>query len=51
MQDSSVVKYHVIPGELFPDQLWDGMMKRTTLGVDYQVQFHLNSRNQVKQLC
>lgn len=45
-----MVKYHVIPGELlFPDLLWDGMMKRTLLGVDYQVQFHLDGLNQVKE--
>lgn len=48
-QDSSVVKYHVIPGALlYPDLLWDGMMKTTMLGVDYQLQFHLNSLNRVE---
>ncbi|CAF91429.1 unnamed protein product, partial [Tetraodon nigroviridis] len=47
-RDSSVVKYHVIPNELlFPDLLWDGMVKRTMLGVDHQVQFHVNSINQM----
>lgn len=51
LQDSSVVRYHLIPGVLlFPDLLWDGMTKSTALGADYQVQFHLNSRNQVKRL-
>lgn len=50
LQDSSVVKYHVIPNVLlYPDHLWDGMLKSTMLGVDYQVQFHLNSKNQVKK--
>eukprot|EP00066_Takifugu_rubripes_P022628 XP_011611894.1 PREDICTED: LOW QUALITY PROTEIN: stabilin-1-like [Takifugu rubripes] len=45
--DSSVVKYHVIPNvHLYPDHLWDGMLKSTMLGADYQVQFHLNSKNQ-----
>lgn len=49
LQDSSVVRYHVIPKVLlYPDRLWDGMLKGTLLGVEYQVQFHLNSENQVK---
>ncbi|XP_070693552.1 stabilin-1 [Pempheris klunzingeri] len=45
--DSDVFKYHVIPKELlFPDHLFDGMLKSTLLGSDYQVQFHLNNNNQ-----
>lgn len=41
-------KYHVIVNELlFPDHLTDGLLKSTMLGSDYQVQFHLDSNNQV----
>lgn len=48
VQDSDVFMYHVIINELlFPDHLVDGMLKNTLLGSDYQVQFHLNSNNQV----
>lgn len=48
VQDSDVLKYHVIPKELiFPDHLSDGTLKSTLLGTDYQVQFHLNDNNQV----
>lgn len=47
-QDSDVFKYHVIVNELlFPDHLTDGLLKSTMLGSDYQVQFHLDSNNQV----
>lgn len=46
-----MVKYHVITKELlFPDQLTDGLLKATMLGSDYQVQFHLDSNNQVMWL-
>ncbi|XP_013870779.1 stabilin-1 [Austrofundulus limnaeus] len=45
--DSDTFRYHVIPKEmLFPDQLHDGLVKSTLLGADYQVQFHLNNKNQ-----
>lgn len=48
VQDPDVFKYHVIVNELlFPDHLTDGLLKSTMLGSDYQVQFHLNSNNQV----
>ncbi|XP_068171097.1 stabilin-1 isoform X2 [Antennarius striatus] len=44
---SDTIKYHVIPNELlFPDDVYDGMLKSTMLGMDYQVQFHLRSNNQ-----
>uniref|UniRef100_A0A3Q3WJQ0 Uncharacterized protein n=1 Tax=Mola mola TaxID=94237 RepID=A0A3Q3WJQ0_MOLML len=45
--DSDVLKYHVILNELlFPDHIPDGTVKSTLLGVDYQVQFHINNINQ-----
>ncbi|KAG8007953.1 Stabilin-1 [Nibea albiflora] len=45
--DSDVFKYHVILKELlFPNHLSDGMLKSTMLGEDYQVQFHLDNKNQ-----
>ncbi|XP_049894320.1 stabilin-1 [Epinephelus moara] len=45
--NSDVFKYHVILNELlFPDHLSDGLLKSTLLGSDYQVQFHLNDKNQ-----
>ncbi|XP_061542786.1 stabilin-1 isoform X4 [Phycodurus eques] len=44
--DADVFKYHVIGGQLlFPDQLYDGVLKSTRLGADYQVQFHLDPDN------
>ncbi|XP_036956541.1 stabilin-1 isoform X1 [Acanthopagrus latus] len=44
--DSDVFKYHVILNELlFPDHLFDGTLKSTMLGIDYQVMFHLNNDN------
>jgi len=48
VQDSDLFQYHVIPKVLlFPNKLDDGMMKSTLLGSDYEVQFHLNDKNQV----
>ncbi|XP_027134621.1 stabilin-1 isoform X2 [Larimichthys crocea] len=45
--DSDVLKYHVILRELlFPDHLSDGKLKSTMLGEDYQVQFHIDNKNQ-----
>ncbi|XP_061796458.2 stabilin-1 isoform X2 [Nerophis lumbriciformis] len=45
--DSDVFKYHLILNELlFPDQLFNGILKSTLLGSDYQVQFHLDNNNQ-----
>ncbi|XP_034020839.1 stabilin-1 [Thalassophryne amazonica] len=45
--DSDSFRYHVIVHELlYPDQLSDGLLKSTLLGSDYQVQFHLDSKNQ-----
>ncbi|KAM4587188.1 stabilin-1 [Odontesthes bonariensis] len=45
--DSDVFQYHVIPKVLLsPDKLDDGMMKSTLLGTEYEVQFHLNDKNQ-----
>ncbi|XP_072237543.1 stabilin-1 [Leuresthes tenuis] len=45
--DLDVFQYHVIPKLLlFPNKLDDGMMKSTLLGHDYEVQFHLNDKNQ-----
>ncbi|XP_074543757.1 stabilin-1 isoform X2 [Halichoeres trimaculatus] len=45
--DLDVLKYHLIPNELiFPDHIADGMLKSTLLGTEYQVQFHVNSKNQ-----
>nr|XP_061814251.1 stabilin-1-like [Nerophis lumbriciformis] len=39
-------KYHVIYNELlFPDRMYDGMLKNTLLGGDYQIQFHINAEN------
>ncbi|XP_047440209.1 stabilin-1 [Mugil cephalus] len=47
IMDSDVFKYHVIPNELvFPNHLYDGILKSTLLSSDYQVQFHLNDKNQ-----
>uniref|UniRef100_A0A671XZ96 Stabilin 1 n=1 Tax=Sparus aurata TaxID=8175 RepID=A0A671XZ96_SPAAU len=44
--DSDVFKYHVVLNELlFPDHLFDGTLKSTMLGIDYQVMFHLNNDN------
>uniref|UniRef100_A0A3P9J021 Stabilin 1 n=1 Tax=Oryzias latipes TaxID=8090 RepID=A0A3P9J021_ORYLA len=44
---SDVFRYHVIPKELLHlDHLHDGLQSSTLLGADYQVQFHLNNRNQ-----
>ncbi|XP_041836140.1 stabilin-1 [Melanotaenia boesemani] len=44
---SGVFQYHVIPGGLlFPNNVYDGLAKSTLLGNDYQVQFHLNDKNQ-----
>uniref|UniRef100_A0A8C8DBY5 Stabilin 1 n=1 Tax=Oryzias sinensis TaxID=183150 RepID=A0A8C8DBY5_9TELE len=48
LQSSDVFRYHVIPKELLHlDHLHDGLQSTTLLGADYQVQFHLNNRNQV----
>lgn len=48
VQDPGVFKYHVILNELlFPDHLFDGLLKGSLLGSDHQVQFHLDSNNQV----
>uniref|UniRef100_UPI0037E9B06F stabilin-1 n=1 Tax=Semicossyphus pulcher TaxID=241346 RepID=UPI0037E9B06F len=45
--DADVFKYHVIPNQLlFPDHLSDGTLKSTMLGIEYQVQFHMNNKNQ-----
>ncbi|XP_024125650.1 stabilin-1 isoform X1 [Oryzias melastigma] len=42
-----VFRYHIIPKELLHlDHLHDGLLGSTLLGADYQVQFHLNDRNQ-----
>uniref|UniRef100_H2MZH4 Stabilin 1 n=1 Tax=Oryzias latipes TaxID=8090 RepID=H2MZH4_ORYLA len=47
LQSSDVFRYHVIPKELLHlDHLHDGLQSSTLLGADYQVQFHLNNRNQ-----
>uniref|UniRef100_A0A8C5D8R9 Stabilin 1 n=1 Tax=Gouania willdenowi TaxID=441366 RepID=A0A8C5D8R9_GOUWI len=45
--DADVLKYHLILRELlYPDHISDGTLKSTLLGDDYQVQFHLNEKNQ-----
>ncbi|CAJ1052034.1 stabilin-1 [Xyrichtys novacula] len=45
--DPDVFKYHVVVGELlFPDHLSDGTLKSTLLGMEYQVHFHINDKNQ-----
>lgn len=45
--DSDTFKYHVIPGSpLYPDHLYDGLVKSTLLGKEYQLQFHINDKNQ-----
>uniref|UniRef100_A0AAV2MM56 Stabilin 1 n=1 Tax=Knipowitschia caucasica TaxID=637954 RepID=A0AAV2MM56_KNICA len=45
--DSDTLKYHVIPGSLlFLDQIYDGLIASTFLGNPYQVQFHINDKNQ-----
>ncbi|XP_030632865.1 stabilin-1 [Chanos chanos] len=42
-----VLKYHVIiKDQLFPDHLFDGLLKTTLLGDAYQVMFHTNSKNE-----
>lgn len=42
-----MLKYHVIANTLlYPDHVFDGMLKSTLLGADYQIQFHINN-NQV----
>uniref|UniRef100_A0A3B3BDQ0 Stabilin 1 n=1 Tax=Oryzias melastigma TaxID=30732 RepID=A0A3B3BDQ0_ORYME len=47
LQSPDVFRYHIIPKELLHlDHLHDGLLGSTLLGADYQVQFHLNDRNQ-----
>lgn len=49
MQDSDTFKYHVIAGTLlFPDQIHDGLISNSLLGKDFQLQFHVNDKNQVR---
>ncbi|XP_077459834.1 stabilin-1 isoform X3 [Stigmatopora argus] len=44
--DADHFKYHVIFNELlFRDRLYDGMLKGTLLGADYQIQFHVDAQN------
>lgn len=45
--DSDTFKYHVIAGTLlFPDQIHDGLISNSLLGKDFQLQFHVNDKNQ-----
>lgn len=42
----------MIPRELlFPDHLFDGTLKNTMLGDEYQLLFHIKENNQVKRTC
>lgn len=45
--DNDTLKYHIIPEPpLFPELLYDGLVKSTFLGKEYQLQFHINDNNQ-----
>lgn len=50
LQDIDEFKYHVILGDLlFPHSLYDGQLRATLLGSEYEIQFSINDDNQVKK--